>query len=181
MASMRRGFLGVQRLDVDVLADWRVHKGCDIDGYLAALPGDLERARDDAVDLDNRVGLEALSGEIGVEDVEMLRLQPVEAMLAELRNDPVPYFRLVGAVQGSLRRSARRDCGQPSLEPVGDSQGSASLAGFALVTLALELLDLASDLGLSFAAAVAAIGGAVVLDAQRDVAMPAAVRAEVDG
>ncbi|HET7013703.1 MAG TPA: hypothetical protein VFI65_07320 [Streptosporangiaceae bacterium] len=50
------------------------------------------------MDLEDGVGLEALASEIGVEDIEMLGLQPVEAMFAELRNDPVPDLWFIGAI-----------------------------------------------------------------------------------
>ena len=66
----------------------------------------------------------------------MLGLEPVESVLAELRDDPAPDLRLIGAVQRSLGDRPRRDCREPCLEPVSDSERLTCLASQAGVALA---------------------------------------------
>src|ERR1700683_3446592 len=62
------------------------------------LPCDFQGAGQDAVDLDDRVGLKALGGELGVERVEVLGLESVETVLAKVGDDPAADLGLVGAV-----------------------------------------------------------------------------------
>src|SRR6202035_2711357 len=84
------GLPQAQGLDVGLLADG----GVDERGYGAAdfpaLPGNLQRASEDAVDLKNGVRFESLGGQPGVEGVQVLGLEAVQAVLAQLRNDPPP-------------------------------------------------------------------------------------------
>ena len=77
------GFGAGERLDVDFLGGRGVDQGGDVARGLAAFPRDLEGAGQDAVDLHDRVRLEALRREPGVEGVEVFGLEPVEAVLAE--------------------------------------------------------------------------------------------------
>ena len=51
-----------QRLDLDLFADRRIHHRGDVAAGLAAFPCDLECPGQDAVDLQDRVRLEVLSG-----------------------------------------------------------------------------------------------------------------------
>src|SRR6266516_2524279 len=82
-----------QGLDLDLFADRRVHHRGDVAAGLAPLPRDLECAEEDAVDLQDRVRLEVLSGQLGIERVEVLGLKPVEPALAEPGDDPAAYLR----------------------------------------------------------------------------------------
>lgn len=114
-----------------------------------------------------------------VEPLQVLRGQPVQAVPADSGDDPVADLRGVGAVDGGPADPPGGHGGQPGFHPLAHSQ----IAGFgdaAGVALPFQLLDLAGDLGLAAALAVAPVGRAVVFGADRDPAVPPAIGAEVD-
>ena len=133
-----------QRLDISLFAGRRVDEQGNVVAGLAAFPGDLQGAGQDPVDLQDGVRLELLPGEPGVEGVQVLGLEAVEPVPAELGDDPPADLRLIGAVQRCLGDRARCDGRQPCLHPVGDGEwlaGLAGLAGVARVSLAFEFAD----------------------------------------
>src|ERR1700728_2342744 len=161
-----------QRLDVDILTGRRVDQGADVLADLAPLPGDLQRAAQNPVDLQDGVRLEVLALEPGVKGIEVLRLETVEPVLAQLGDDPAPDLRFIRAVEGVLRDRARCDRGQPGQEPVRDGRWLTGLARGACVTFAFQLTDLAGDGCLSLGYAVATVSRAVVPDTHRDPSVP---------
>ena len=114
----------------------------------------------------------------GVELVEVLRTQPVEAVPADAGDQVLADGGLV-ALQRPLAHPARGDGGQPVLEPRGDGRGR-RLADRPGVALALELSDLRDHDAAALAADVPAVELAVELEADGDVAVPAPVGALVD-
>src|SRR5712692_10362452 len=101
-------------------------------------------------------------------------------MLAESGNDAVADLRRVSAFQGGPPDTAWRDGCQPGFHPLRNRHGPACTRSVAAVAGAFQLANLAGDLGLSPGLAVPAIGCPVVLDAERDPAVPPAVVAEID-
>nr|WP_236835557.1 hypothetical protein [Blastococcus sp. KM273129] len=159
------------------LGRW-VDEGGDVAGNVSALDGDGERPRQDAVMAQHGGGGVAGVEERGVELVEVLGAQPVEAVPADAGDEVLADRRLV-ALQRPLSHPARGDGGQPVLEPCAHRR-SARGADSPIVALALELSDLRDDDAPVLAADVPAVELAVELEADGDVAVPAPVGALVD-
>lgn len=110
----------------------------------------------------------------------MLGLQPLKAVGAQA-GDEVVVDRHPITVDGVLRYVRGGDVLDPVDEPRLHGPGLTGIADGALVTLAFQLAHDLGDLGAGLAADVASVRGAVVLNADGDAAVPAAVLAEVDG
>ncbi len=142
--------------------------------------GFVERGTEGAVHLVGSAGGAAGLLHLPVEALQVLRLQLLQAVGAEA-GDEVMVHRDPVAVDGVLGDVRRCDVLDPVGEPGRERPALAGLAHRALVALALQLADGLGDLGSGLPADVATVRGAVVLDADGDSAVPAAVIAEVDG
>jgi hypothetical protein len=117
----------------------------------------LERAGQDAVDLEHRGWRQALGIQAAVQPLDVLRSEPVKAVLAEPWLDPVARLRRIGALQRGATDAARRDSGQPRFRPLGDCKAFCCAGQVTDVTTSLQLADLSSDLGLRSAHPVPAV------------------------
>ncbi|MDT0278163.1 hypothetical protein RM425_19855 [Blastococcus sp. DSM 46792] len=128
----------------------RVDERGDVARDVAALDGDGEGTGQDAVVPEHGSGGVAGVEQGGVELVEMLGSQPIEAVPAESGDQVVADGRLV-ALQCPLPHPARGDGGEPVLQPVGDGRGR-RLADRSGLALPLELSDLRDHDGAALAA-----------------------------
>ncbi|WP_245160799.1 hypothetical protein [Blastococcus sp. CT_GayMR16] len=145
---------------------------------MAALDRDGQGPGQDAVVPQNGSGGIAGVEQGGVELVEVLGPQPVEAVAADARDQVLADGGLV-AFQRPLAHPARRDGGQPVLEPPADGRGR-RLADRPGVAPAFELSDLRDHDAAALAADVPAVELAVEREPDGDVAVPAPVGALVD-
>jgi hypothetical protein len=91
-----------------VLAGRRcVNQGGDVAGDVSPLHGDLQSARQNAVNLEHGGGCQTLSFQAGVEALDVLGGEPVQPVFAQPRNDPVADLRRVRGFRVDLRM--RRD------------------------------------------------------------------------
>ena len=109
-------FIEGQRLDFVVAGRRGVDQGGNVAGGVAALHGDLQSARQYAVDLEHGGGCQALGFQPSVEALDVLRSEPVQTVLAQPRNDPVADLRRVRSFQGRPADAARCDGGQRYLD-----------------------------------------------------------------
>nr|WP_231839551.1 hypothetical protein [Blastococcus saxobsidens] len=147
-------------------------------GDVAPLHGNGERSGQDAVVAQHGGGGVAGIEQGGVELVEVLGAQPVEAVPSESGDQVLADGGLV-ALQGPLPHPARGDGGEPVLQPVGDGRGGDGVDG-AGVALALQVADLRDDHGAGLAGDVPAVGLAGEGEADGDVAVPPPVGVLVD-
>ncbi|SDF34718.1 hypothetical protein SAMN05660485_03171 [Blastococcus fimeti] len=116
--------------------------------------------------------------ERGVELVEVLGAQPVEAVPAESGDQVLADGGLV-ALQRPLPHPARGDGGEPVLEPLGDGRCGDGAEG-ARVALAFQVADLRDHYGPGLAGDVPAVGLAAEGEADGDVAVPPPIGVLVD-
>ncbi|WP_347059719.1 hypothetical protein ABC795_04545 [Blastococcus sp. HT6-30] len=164
--------------DVALLLGGRIDQAGHVAGNVPALDGDGERSGQDAVMAQHGGGGVAGIEERGVELVEVLGAQPVEAVPSESGDQVLADGGLV-ALQGPLPHPARGDGAEPVLQPVGDGRGGdgAERAG---VALALKVADLRDHHGPGLAGDVPAVGLAGEGEADGDVAVPPPVGVLVD-
>ena len=153
----------------------RVDEGGDVTGDVAALDGDSEGPGQDAVVAQHGGGGVAVVQQGGVELIEVFRSQPVHPVASDAGDEVLANGGLV-ALQRPLAYAARRDGGEPVLEPPGDGRGR-RLADRPGVALALELADLRDHDAAALAADVPAVELAVQPEPDGDVAVPAPVGA----
>ncbi|WP_245160488.1 hypothetical protein [Blastococcus sp. CT_GayMR20] len=156
----------------------RVDEGGDVAGDMPALDGDGEGPGQDAVMAQHGGRGVAVGQQGGVELVEVFGPEPVDPVASDAGDQVLADGRLV-AFQRPLSHPARRDGGEPVLEPPGDGRGR-RLTDRPGVALALELSDLRHHDGAALAADVPAVECAVELEADGDVAVPAPIGALVD-
>nr|WP_242471126.1 MULTISPECIES: hypothetical protein [unclassified Blastococcus] len=164
--------------DVALLLGRWIDEAGHVAGDVAALHGDGERSGQDAVMAQHGGGGVAGVEERGVELVEVLGAQPVEAVPSESGDQVLADGGLV-ALQRPLPHPARGDGGQPVLEPLGERRGGdgAESAG---VALALQVADFRDDHGPGLAGDVPAVWLAGEGEADGDVAVPPPVGVLVD-
>jgi hypothetical protein len=114
----------------------------------------------------------------GVELVEVFGPEPADPVASDAGDQVLSDGRFV-ALQGPPADAARRDGGQPVLEPPGDGRGG-RLADGAGVALTFELSDLRHHDVAARAADVPPVGPDVEPEAHGDVTLPAPVGALVD-
>jgi hypothetical protein len=114
----------------------------------------------------------------GVELVEVLRWQPVEAVRADAGDEVLADGRLT-TLQRPLSHATRADCGQPVTEPPADGRGG-RLAAHPGVALALDLSDLGDHDAAARAADMPAVGLSFEREPDGDVVVPPPVGALVD-
>ncbi len=165
--------VGAQGFDLLAAQARGVHEGADVPGHPRSLDGDLEGAGQDPMALQNGGRGEPLSPQVGVESLEVLGLEPIEAMVTERRDDPLPDVRRVALV-GERTHPGDGDGGQPVLEPHLESRSLAGLGERPCISLALECPDLPHDGCSRSAGDVPAVPGATAAAAHRHVAVPAA-------
>nr|WP_241037152.1 hypothetical protein [Blastococcus litoris] len=156
----------------------RVDEGGDVAWNVPALDGDGERPGQDAVMAQHGGGGVAGVEERGVELVEVLGAQPVEAVPTEAGDQVLADGGLV-ALQRPLPHPARGDGGEPVLQPVGHGRGGDGAEG-AGVALALQVADFRDDHGPGLAGDVPAVWLAGEGEADGDVAVPPPVGVLVD-
>nr|WP_245852270.1 hypothetical protein [Blastococcus aggregatus] len=164
--------------DVALLLSRWIDEPGHVAGDVAPLHGDGERSGQDAVMAQHGRGGVAGVEERGVELVEVLRPQPVEAVPSESGDQVLADGGLV-ALQGPLPHPARGDGGEPVLQPVGDGRGRDGVDG-ARITLAFQVADLGHDHGPGLAGDVPAVGLTGEGEADGDVAVPAPLGVLID-
>jgi hypothetical protein len=100
----------------------RVDEARDVARDVAALDRDREGAGQDAVVPEHGSRGVAVVEQGGVELVEVLRTQPVEAVPADAGDQVLADGRFI-TLQRPLPHPARGDGGEPVLEPPGDGRG----------------------------------------------------------
>nr|WP_244522719.1 hypothetical protein [Geodermatophilus africanus] len=103
------------------LRRWVDERG-DVAGDVAALDRDGEGPGQDPVVAEHRGGGVAVVEQGGVELVEVFGAQPVHPVASDAGDEVLTDGGLV-ALQRALAHPARRDGGQPELEPPGDGRG----------------------------------------------------------
>ena len=168
------------RLDLLLFKARRLGDLGDVHGEVAPADRFAEGHPECAVGLVGSGGLAAAVLHLLVEALQVLRLQLDEAVGAQAGYEVDADGDLV-AGDGVLGDADRGDVLDPVGEPRLDCPGLAGLADGAGVALFFQFADELGDLGAGLAGDVAAVGGAVVLDADGHAAVPAAVLPLVNG
>lgn len=167
------------RLDLLLFDLGSLGNGPRVRGEVLATHGLVESGADRAVGLVGGAGGAAVVLHLLVEPLQMLGVELLQAVGAEAGNEVV-----VDRHPISVDRVLRDVRGSDVLDPVGEPRlhgpRLASLADGPLVALALQVADDLGDLGAGLAADVAPVRGAVVFDADGDVAVPTTVLAPED-
>src|SRR5947207_5696521 len=110
----------------------------------------------------------------------MVGCEPLQAVRAKARDQVLVHVDSVSevGVLGDVRR--RGDVLDPVGEPLADRPPLGDLAHAALVAVSLQSPDLRRDLASALATNMAAVGSAVVPDADRNPTVPVPVVALVD-
>ena len=135
---------------------------------------DLERPCEDPVGLEHERRGAAGSGHVEVERLQLLRLEPVQARLAERREDPDSALRPVVVDCGRIA-PARRDRGEVRGEPLLDGLAPTGLDDGVRSDLLEQFVDALLGLLLGGALDVALVGPAVRFRADGDPGMPLSV------
>src|SRR5215472_2884273 len=97
-----------QRFDFVVTGGGGINEGGYVARDISALHGDLEGAGQDAVNLEHSSRRQTLGFQPCVEALDVLRGEPVQAMLAKAGDDSVADLRRVGCFQGGSADAAGR-------------------------------------------------------------------------
>lgn len=136
----------------------------------------IQRGPDRAVGLVGGSRRAAVSQHSRVQLLQVLRLQQVETVPADSRNQVLPDSDAV-AVERVNADHRRGDVVEPVHEPLLYRPALAGLADGACLPLPLQLPNLLRDVSLGLALDVSAVGLPVVLDAYRHPPVPVAVLA----
>jgi len=132
------------------------------------------------VQLEDRRRCEALVRQLEVPSVQVLRLEPVDPMMADCRHDPHGDLAAV-ALQRRGPHLADGDRVEPVPEPLGDRWGAAGCLHNTAVALLLERPHVADNVSPLHRRDVTPVSLPLAFQAHRDVAVPPPGGVLVDG
>ncbi len=158
----------------------RVDEGGDVAPDDAAAHGHAIRAAKDLMDHQDALARQARGGQLQVQGVQVLRADAVEPVPADAGDDPPLDAGPVHGLDGRRGRGPRRDGVQPHPQPLGHRRRRSQGAELTRVAQPFQLAYLHGQLRAGAGHAMAAVGGAVGSDPDRNPAVPLAVGSLID-
>ncbi len=147
----------------------------DVSRQVPATQRFAERRSDRPVHLVGCAGLRAASDQLLVKPLQMLRLEPVEAVLAQAGDQVFDHRGAVGGVAG-VAKVRLRDVLQPVDEPVSHGPALAGPVYSTLLAMPLQRSHLLHNHALALPAHMTTVQASVVPEADRHPPAPATVR-----